>query len=111
MTKAIATLQAGCTSTAACKDKTCADAIKIVLMAHDVCPEDKLPNNLEVALHDHEEPCQDQLCNTAGGAFDPYADRCGDEDTASKTGTAAPTTASTASGFGSQLAFLVTTLA
>merc|ERR1719217_1228303 len=104
MTKAIATLQAGCTSTAACKDKTCADAIKIVLMAHDVCPEDKLPNNLEVALHDHEEPCEDQLCNTAGEPFDPYAETCGDEPAGGSTATSAPS-ASGANGFGSEEAF------
>merc|ERR1719388_113387 len=96
MTKAIATLQAGCATTQACADSTCSAAIKTVLMAHDVCPEDKLPNNLEVALHDHEEPCEAQLCNSAGGAFDPYADKC-----AGVAGAAAgESTASTASGFG-----------
>ena len=97
MTKAIATLQAGCTSATACADATCSAAMKVVLMAHDVCPEDKLPNNLETALHDHEEPCEDQLCNSAGGEFDPYADKCpGDADVADGTNTA-----SGASGFGS----------
>merc|ERR1719428_1797650 len=107
MTKAIATLQAGCTSATACADATCSAAMKVVLMAHDVCPEDKLPNNLETALHDHEEPCEDQLCNSAGGEFDPYADKCpGDADVADGTNTA-----SGASGFGSQQAFLVATLA
>jgi len=104
MTKAIATLQAGCTSTQACADATCAAAIKVVLMAHDTCPEDNLPNNLEVALHDHEEPCEDQLCNTAGGEFDPYAEACG-------AAAATAPVASAASGLGSQQAFLVTMLA
>merc|ERR1719213_108146 len=103
MTEAIAVLQGGCTTTAACADKTCSDAIKIVLAVHDLCPEDKLPNNLEVALHDHEEPCEAQLCNSAPAAFDPYADTCG--------GAPGPKSetpsASTASGFGSQEAFLV----
>jgi len=107
MTKAIATLQAGCTSTQACADSTCAAAIKLVLMVHDTCPEDKLPNNLEVALHDHEEPCEAQLCNSAGGAFDPYAESCGEAAAAESS----PSTASTASGLASQKAFLVTTLA
>merc|ERR1719158_2747116 len=111
LTEAIATLQAGCATAAACADSTCSNAMKVVLTAHDVCPEDKLPNNLEVALHDHEEPCEAQLCNTAEAAFDPYADKCGDAATASKTAKAPDGTASTASGFGSQVAFLVTTLA
>jgi len=98
MTKAISTLQAGCLTAQACADPTCADAIKAVLAAHDLCPEDKLPNNLEVALHDHEEPCEAQLCNSAEAAFDPYSQSCGADVTP---------TASAASGF----AFLVTMLA
>merc|ERR1711988_1085718 len=77
MTKAIATLQAGCKTKEACADKTCSDAIKIVLAAHDLCPESSLPNNLEDALHDYEEPCDEQLCNTAEKAFDPHTDLCG----------------------------------
>jgi len=103
LTEAIATLQAGCATAAACADSTCSDAMKVVLTAHDVCPEKDLPNNLEVALHDHEEPCEDQLCNTAEAAFDPYAESCGEEDSTPVT--------SAASGFGSQVAFLVTMLA
>jgi hypothetical protein len=105
MTKAIATLQApgNCNTTQACADTTCANAIKIVLAVHDLCPEDKLPNNLETALHDYEEPCEAQLCNTAEKAFDPYAQTCG------TTTTVGPTDASAAGGFGSQTAFLVTT--
>merc|ERR1711904_412136 len=105
MTSAIATLQAGCTTKQACADATCSAAIKTVLAVHDLCPEGKLPNNLEVALHDHEEPCEAQLCNTAPAAFDPYATKCGEEAEQ-----AAPD-ASAASGFGSQEAFLLTTLA
>jgi hypothetical protein len=102
MTNAVATLQAGCTTTQACADSTCSNAIKLVLAAHDLCPENVLPNNLEVALHDHEEPCEAQLCNTAGGAFDPNDVAC--------QGTAPGTSndVSAASGFGSQKAFLVT---
>jgi len=110
MTQAIATLQAGCKTKTACADKTCADAIKIVLAVHDLCAESQLPNNLEVALHDHEEPCEEQLCNTAAAAFDPYADKCGASGSGSTATTLAPE-ASAAGGFGSQEAFLVTTLA
>eukprot|EP00746_Dinoflagellata_sp_MGD_P156160 gnl/MRDRNA2_/MRDRNA2_85719_c1_seq10.p1 gnl/MRDRNA2_/MRDRNA2_85719_c1~~gnl/MRDRNA2_/MRDRNA2_85719_c1_seq10.p1 ORF type:complete len:402 (+),score=62.92 gnl/MRDRNA2_/MRDRNA2_85719_c1_seq10:96-1301(+) len=117
MTKAVSTLQGGCASATACTDKTCADAIKVVLAAHDLCSESDLPNNLEDALHDHEEPCEDQLCNTAAGAFDPYDTECGPllgqvplpEDAAPST--APPATASSASGFGRQEAFLATALA
>merc|ERR1719171_997710 len=89
MTTAIETLQAGCTTKENCAAKSCADAIKVVLAVHDLCPESKLPNNLEVALHDHEEPCEKQLCNTAEAAFDPYADKCGASGSGS-TATAAP---------------------
>eukprot|EP00747_Dinoflagellata_sp_TGD_P111826 gnl/TRDRNA2_/TRDRNA2_171314_c1_seq7.p1 gnl/TRDRNA2_/TRDRNA2_171314_c1~~gnl/TRDRNA2_/TRDRNA2_171314_c1_seq7.p1 ORF type:complete len:405 (-),score=75.41 gnl/TRDRNA2_/TRDRNA2_171314_c1_seq7:112-1260(-) len=98
MTEAVATLQKGCTTTQACADPTCAEAIKIVLAAHDLCPEDKLPNNLEAALHDHEEPCEAQLCNSAPAAFDPYNDPCTAE-------------AGAASGFSSKEVCLVTTSA
>jgi len=110
LTKAVATLQAGCQTATACADKTCGDAIKTVLAAHDWCPESDLPNNLEDALHDHEEACEAQLCNTAEAAFDPYADSCGDMPTPAPTETEeAPPTASDASRFASQ-AFFVTTL-
>jgi len=105
LTQAVATLQAGCGTAQACTDKTCSDAMKTVLMAHDVCPESSLPNNLEVALHDHEDPCEAQLCNTAEAAFDAYADPCGAVTT--KEGT----DASAASEFGSQEVFLLTSLA
>merc|ERR1711881_585002 len=44
MTKAIATLQAGCTTTQACADATCSAAIKTVLAVHDLCSESDLPN-------------------------------------------------------------------
>jgi hypothetical protein len=98
MTTAISTLQNvanDCKTTTGCAKAQCAAAIKVVLMAHDTCPEDKLPNNLETALHDYEEPCARQLCNSAAAAFDPYADKC---------------SASVVSGgFGSQNSFLVTT--
>jgi len=81
-----------------------------VLTAHDVCPEKDLPNNLEVALHDHEEPCEDQLCNTAEAAFDPYAESCGEDPVAPDgSGPTVTDTPVAASAFGSQ-AFLVTML-
>merc|ERR1719171_3456269 len=111
MTQAISTLQASCTTKQACADATCSAAIKVVLAVHDLCPEGKLPNNLEVALHDHEEPCEAQLCNTAPAAFDPYAETCGDAASGATTEAPAAPTTSRAAGVGSQEAFLVTTLA
>merc|ERR1719265_2507034 len=116
MIKAVTILQAGCITSAACADKTCADAIKVVLAAHDLCDEKKLPNNLEDALHDHEDPCEAQLCNTADAAFDPYADLCGVTDGDKKGSTTAKPNAiegnaSAAAGLGSQKGFLVTMLA
>ena len=47
-----------------------------VLAAHDTCSKNQLPDSLEDALHNYEEACEAQLCNTAGAAFDPYADSC-----------------------------------
>merc|ERR1711965_803269 len=79
MTTAIAALQLpsnNCKTTTGCAAKVCADAIKVVLAAHDTCSESQLPDSLEDALHNYEEACEAQLCNTAGAAFDPYADRC-----------------------------------
>jgi len=99
LTEAIATLQGGCTTAVTCAQATCAAAIKTVLMAHDVCPEKDLPNNLETALHDHEVPCKAVLCNSADAAFNPYSDPC------------AVGTADAARGLGFREALLVTTLA
>jgi len=99
LTEAIATLQGGCTTAVTCAQATCAAAIKTVLMAHDVCPEKDLPNNLETALHDHEVPCKAVLCNSADAAFNPYSDPC------------AVGTADAARGLGFREALLVTMLA
>jgi hypothetical protein len=77
MTNAIQTLQAGnCNSTQECQASACSDAIKLVLMAHDTCAETQLPNNLEVALHDFEDVCAAQLCNSAPAVFDAYDQNC-----------------------------------
>jgi len=98
MTNAIVTLKACAKTKAACAATACAAAVKVVLMAHDTCSEKQLPTDLETALHDYEEPCEDELCNSAAAAFDPYATKC---------------SASTVSsgGFGSQDSLLVTTFA
>jgi hypothetical protein len=98
LTTAANTLQGGCSTVLECQATACSNAMKTVLMAHDTCNENQLPDNIEKALHDHEEPCAAQLCNTASSAFDPYATPCTAE-------------ANVASGFGSLEAFLVKTLA
>jgi hypothetical protein len=75
LNNAIVALGNGCNTKTLCDSTaTCKDAIKKVLMYHDICPEDSLPDTIERALHDYEEPCEDQLCNSAPAAFDPYAD-------------------------------------
>jgi len=76
LTDAVTTLKACPKTKEGCAEAGCSAAMKTVLMAHDTCPEDKLPNDLEVALHAYETPCEAQLCNSAPAAFDPYADPC-----------------------------------
>jgi len=96
MEAAVMDLNCGCE--AECKPK-CAAAMKIILMAHDTCPETSLPTSLEVALHDHEDICATHLCNSmATAVFDPYDTPCAAR-------------ASAAFRFASQDAFLATTLA
>jgi len=98
LTAAISLLTGNCLTEEACAAEDCSAAIKTVLMAHDTCPENLLPNNLETALHNHEDPCHEVLCNSASGPFDPYLDACSAEVGA-------------ASGLRSWEAFLVTTSA
>jgi hypothetical protein len=85
---------------AACAQAQCSTAIKTVLMSHDTCPEGVLPNNLELALHDHEESCEAQLCNSAPAAFDLADTICSALDVSEAPG-----------GFGCWGPFLVTALA
>merc|ERR1711988_429283 len=82
VTAAISELNTNCATS--CASSACGDAMKIVLMAHDVCPEETLDNNLETTLHDHEEVCEDQLCNSASAPFDPYDDPCSEGVNAAK---------------------------
>merc|ERR1712054_673418 len=80
-----------------CSSDTCKNAIQKVLMSHDTCPEDQLPTTLENALHDYEDACVEQLCNSADGVFDPYDTTCPAEDPA----TSAPATTDSAAAGGS----------
>lgn len=109
MTTAIATLQTAnkCNTKAKCASSDCSAAIKLVLMAHDTCSEKQLPNNLETALHDYEDHCEAELCNSASAAFDPCNEKCAGPTTAvcAKGSTSSE---QTSGGFGSKGSFLVT---
>ena len=45
-------------------------------MGHDTCDEDDLPSIAEKALHDYEESCEDQLCNSRTTFYDPSKESC-----------------------------------
>lgn len=53
-----------CETSATCKEK-----YQKMLMAHDTCEEAQLPTKLETTLHDYEEKCEPNLCNTSPAAF------------------------------------------
>jgi len=59
-----------------CAKTECSGAIKTVLMAHDTCSQSVLPDSLEKELHEYEEACKAQLCNSASAAFDLSAESC-----------------------------------
>ena len=72
---AVSTLKANnCNTT--CTSNICTTAIQTVLMGHDTCEEDELPQSAEEALHDYEEVCEDQLCNTVTKIYDPEEEHC-----------------------------------
>ena len=52
-----------------CSSATCKTLFQKVLMAHDSCEEDELPSAIEKTLHDYEEKCENQFCNSASKAF------------------------------------------
>ena len=52
-----------------CSSDTCKTKYQKMLMAHDTCEEDQLPTALETTLHDYEEACEANLCNTSPAAF------------------------------------------
>ena len=53
------------TDSSCAADKKCKAAFQKVLMAHDTCDHDDVPTNVEQTLHDYEEACDSQRCNTA----------------------------------------------
>jgi hypothetical protein len=52
-----------------CSSATCKEKYQKMLMAHDTCEEDQLPTALEKTLHDLEEACENNLCNTSPAVF------------------------------------------
>ena len=64
-----------------CDNAQCKDAIKTILMGHDTCDESALPIVVEKALHDHEDACEEFLCNSRTTPYDPADEVCdGEED-------------------------------
>ena len=59
--------EANCDTT--CSSATCKEKYQKMLTAHDTCEEDELPTALETTLHDYEEACEANLCNTSPAAF------------------------------------------
>ena len=52
-----------------CSSNECKTRYQKMLMFHDTCAENQLPTDLEKGVHDHEEKCEINLCNTADAAF------------------------------------------
>ena len=53
-----------------CSSSTCKEMYRDILMAHDNCDHDDLPTTLEKTLHDLEEICEANLCNTVSAPFE-----------------------------------------
>ena len=62
--------------TNACGSTVCKDLFQKTLAAHDMCDEDLLHTSVEKTLHDYEEKCKAQTCNTATKAFELDTDHC-----------------------------------
>ena len=54
----------------------CITLFRKVLMAHDSCEEDDIPAAIEDTLHDYEENCEAQFCNSVTEAFTPDDGTC-----------------------------------
>ena len=48
-------------------------------MGHDTCSEGEVPIEVEKALHDYEEICEANLCNTSSGPVDIFQETCEEE--------------------------------
>lgn len=57
--------------TVACSDEATRASWKTLLAYHDLCDGDALPTAVELAVHTHEEACEDYFCNTADQTYNP----------------------------------------
>eukprot|EP01090_Pellita_catalonica_P013085 TRINITY_DN3024_c0_g1_i1.p1 TRINITY_DN3024_c0_g1~~TRINITY_DN3024_c0_g1_i1.p1 ORF type:complete len:301 (+),score=18.05 TRINITY_DN3024_c0_g1_i1:102-905(+) len=48
-----------------CSAVECSAAYKVVRAYHDLCAEDAIPASVERGIHDYEEPCESEGCNTS----------------------------------------------
>ena len=53
-----------------CSSNNCKEMYRDILMAHDNCDHDDLPTTLEKTLHDLEDICEANLCNTVSAPFE-----------------------------------------
>lgn len=55
----------------ACGSGKCAANFRLIRAAHDTCEHDDVPQDVEVAIHEFEDACAAQECNTVAAAFTP----------------------------------------
>jgi hypothetical protein len=58
----------------------CATNFKLVVAFHDACEEDDLIDAIEHELHEFEESCEEEFCNSVSGPFDPMDVKCDHDD-------------------------------
>lgn len=66
--------------TTSCKSDVCKSNFQTILSGHDNCEEDELPTAVEEALHDFEESCEDNLCNTLDKPYFADGEKCEEEE-------------------------------
>ena len=59
----MAYLEANCKDL--CAGDQCRDAFRRVVAHHDLCPEEQVPTAVEVGIHDVEDACAINQCNSA----------------------------------------------
>ncbi len=59
-----------------CSQNQCAENYRIIRAYHDTCDEDDITEDIEEAIHDFEEVCEDQGCNTGTPADDAAQTVC-----------------------------------
>jgi hypothetical protein len=91
-TAAHAYLNANNCSTA-CGSLECGAKYQLIRAAHDTCEHDDVPQEVEVAIHEFEDACAAQECNTVAAAFTPTCTDEHDHDHEDDEGTKGATTA------------------